>query len=82
MKEHYQQLAVAHERMVREAEEAATAASGTGFLGRYFKRRERVQSRIWKSIVVDISITPPSFKPVSLPLSRSPLSKTPKHVFF
>merc|ERR1711865_1350790 len=32
LKEHYQQLAVAHERMVREAEEAATAASGTGFL--------------------------------------------------
>ena len=27
-------------------------------------------------------ITFPSFKPVSLSLSRSPLSKTPKQVFF
>ena len=34
------------------------------------------------STVVDISIPPPSFKPVSLYLSRSPLSKTPKQVFF
>ena len=34
------------------------------------------------STVVDISITPPYFKPVSLSLSRSPLSKTPKQVFF
>ena len=42
--------------------------------GRYFSRRVMD--------VVDISITPPSFKPVSLSLFRSPLSKTPKHVFF
>ena len=35
-----------------------------------------------ESTVVDISMTPPSFKPVSLFLSRSPLSKTPKQVFF
>ena len=34
------------------------------------------------STVVDISIPPPSFKPVSLSLLRSPLSKTPKHVIF
>ena len=38
-------------------------------------------AREW-STVVDISIPPPSFKPVSLSLSRSPLSKTPKQVFF
>ena len=38
-------------------------------------------AREWSN-VVDISIPPPSFKPVSLPLSRSPLSKTPKQVFF
>ena len=38
-------------------------------------------AREW-STVVDISMTPPSFKPVSLTLSRSPLSKTHKEVFF
>jgi hypothetical protein len=38
-------------------------------LGRYSKRRERVMG------VVDISIPPPSFKPVSLSLSRSLLFK-------
>ena len=38
-------------------------------------------AREW-STVVDISISPPSFKPVSLYLSRSPLSKTPTQVFF
>jgi len=38
-------------------------------------------AREW-STVVSISIHPPSFKPVSLSLSRSPLSKTPKQVFF
>ena len=35
-----------------------------------------------ESTVVDISIPPPYFKPVSLYLSRSLLSKTPKQVFF
>ena len=34
------------------------------------------------STVVDISKTPPSFKLVSLSSPRSPLSKTPKQVFF
>ena len=38
-------------------------------------------AREW-STVVDISIKPPSFKPVSLSSPRSPLSKTPKHVNF
>ena len=38
-------------------------------------------AREW-STVVDISIPPPSFKHVSSFLSRSPLSKTPKQVFF
>ena len=37
--------------------------------------------RVYGSTVVDISIPPPSFKPIALPLSRSPLSKTPKQVF-
>jgi hypothetical protein len=35
-----------------------------------------------ESTVVDISIPPLSFKPVSLVLPRSSLSKTPKQVFF
>ena len=38
-------------------------------------------AREW-STVVDISITPPSFELVSLSSPRSPLSKTPKQVFF
>ena len=38
-------------------------------------------AREW-STVVSISISPPSFKPLSLYLSCSPLSKTPKQVFF
>ena len=38
-------------------------------------------AREW-STVVDISIPPPSFKPVSWSLSRSPQSKIPKQVFF
>ena len=38
-------------------------------------------AREW-STVVDISITPPSFKPISLFLSRYSVSKTPKQVFF
>ena len=38
-------------------------------------------AREW-STVVDISTKPPSFKPVSLSSPRSPLSKTPKQVFF
>ena len=38
-------------------------------------------AREW-STVVDISIKPPSFKPVSLSSPRSPLSKTPKQVIF
>ena len=38
-------------------------------------------AREW-STVVSISMNPPSSKPVSLTLSRSPLSKTPKQVFF
>ena len=39
-------------------------------LGKYFKRRERASRN--GSTVADISIPPPSFKPVSLYLSRSP----------
>ena len=48
--------------------------------GEYFKRRERASRN--GSTVVDICIPPPSFKPVLLSLSRSPLFKTPKQVFF
>jgi len=38
--------------------------------------------RVYGSTVVDISITPPSFKPVSLYFLRFLLSKIPKQVFF
>ena len=38
-------------------------------------------AREW-STVVEISMTPPSFKLVPLSSPRSPLSKTPKHVIF
>ena len=38
--------------------------------------------RVYGSTVVDISIPPPSFKPIALFFSRSPLSKTSKQVFF
>ena len=40
--------------------------------GKVFKRRERAIAYM-ESTVVDISIKPPSFKPVALFLSRSPL---------
>ena len=43
--------------------------------GKNQKAKESVHLE-W-STVVDISIPPPSFKPVSLSLSRSPNSKTP-----
>ena len=48
--------------------------------GKYTKRRS--VHRVMESTIVDISIPPPSFKPVSLSLSQSSLSKTPKQVFF
>ena len=44
-------------------------------------QQRRSEHREW-STVVDISIPLPSFKPVSLFLARSPLSKIPKQVFF
>ena len=43
--------------------------------------KRRSEHREW-STVVKIFIPPPSFKPVSLSLSRSPLSEIPKQVFF
>jgi len=46
--------------------------------GKYSSERA---AREW-STVVDISIKPSSFKLVSLSSPRSPLSKTPKQVFF
>jgi hypothetical protein len=46
----------------------------------YSSERERASRN--GSTVVDISIPPLSFRPVSLILPRSPLSKTPKQVFF
>ena len=50
--------------------------------GEYFKRK-RACITYMESTVVDISIPPPSFKPVSLSLSRiSFYSKTPKQVIF
>ena len=45
--------------------------SNTNDEGKYFKRRS--EHRVYGSTVVDISIHPPSFKPASLSLSRSPL---------
>ena len=48
--------------------------------GKYLS--EESEHRVYGSTVVDISMTPPCFKPVSLSLSRSPLSITPKQVFF
>ena len=49
--------------------------------GKYLSEEKRMQSRNG-STVVDISISPSSFKLVSLSSPRSPLSKTPKHVIF
>ena len=46
------------------------------------QKRKRAIIAYMESTVVDISIPPPSFKPVALPLPRSPLFKTPKQVFF
>ena len=48
------------------------------FKGKYLSEGA---AREW-STVVNISITPPSFKPVSLPLPRSPLSKTTQTSLF
>ena len=48
--------------------------------GKYLS--EESVHRVYGSTVVEISIPLPSFKPVSLYLSRYPLSKTPKQVFF
>ena len=47
------------------------AAASIVVTGKYFKRRERASRN--GSTVVDISIHPPSFKPATLYLSRSPL---------
>ena len=49
-------------------------------VSKYKSERERASRN--GSTVVLISIPPPFFKPVSLFLSRSPLSKTPMHVIF
>ena len=48
--------------------------------GKYSKRREHASRN--GSTVVDIHISPPSFKRVALYFLRYPLSKTPKQVFF
>ena len=47
--------------------------------GKYFKRRERASRN--GSTVVDFFITPPSFKLISLSLSRFPLSNTQTSIF-
>ena len=59
-------------------ESALSNKYGEFISGKYASERA---AREW-STVVDISIIPPSFKPVPLSFSRSPLSKTPKQVFF
>ena len=64
----------------QEQKDVAEEGWVTG-LGKYSKRRERASRN--GSTVVDISIPPPSFKPVSLSLLRiSSISKTPKQVVF
>ena len=50
--------------------------------GKYFKAKRASAIAYMESTVVHISIPPPSFKPVSVSSPRSPLSKTPKQVFF
>ena len=60
--------------------EGLAEAAGANLRGKHSKRRS--VHRVMESTVVDISMTPPFFLPVSLSLSRSPLSKTPKQVFF
>ena len=51
-----------------------------GHAGEYSSEGERASRN--GSTVDDIFIPPPSFKPVAMSLSQSPLSKTPKQVFF
>ena len=52
-------------------------------LEQWSEERTVFKGEYMESTVVDISIPPPSFKPVSLPLSRiSSLLKLPKQVFF
>jgi len=65
---------------VSEIKKEATSLRLKFKKGKYSKRRS--VHRVYGSNVVDISIPPPSFKPVALFLSRSPVSKTPKQVFF
>ena len=55
------------------------AVYGIGVSGKYSSEGASIANG---STVVDISTTPITFKPVSLSLSRSPLSKIPKQVFF
>ena len=69
----------------REIETLEVANSKMRSKVEQFKNQGKYSSegaaREW-STVVDISITPLSFKLVPLSLPRSPLSKTPKHVIF
>ena len=69
----------------REIETLEVANSKMRSKVEQFKNQGKYSSegaaREW-STVVDISITPLSFKLVPLSLPRSPLSKTPKQVFF
>jgi hypothetical protein len=76
------------ELTVTKHEQVRLLGFGDGFYhcrnakGKYFKRK-RASIAYMESTVVDISITPPSFKPVSLSLSRiSSILKQPKQVFF
>ena len=68
-KEEKRQLELKRQQKLKEEAEAK---------GKYLSEGA---AREW-STVVDIFPPPPSFKPVSLSLPRSPLSKTPKHVNF
>ena len=89
--EEYDRLAQARNRKTYDAASFCVEGprrrlkSGPGWEGPAAYRNGEYSSeraeREW-STVVDISIPPPSLEPVSLSLSRSPLSKTPKQIFF
>ena len=47
-----------------------------------YKKANGVHTRIWKALVVDILISPPSIQPVSLYLSRSSQFQNTQTSFF
>ena len=78
---HQQQLQQQQQRQQRQRQQYQSSSPQYDLPSSPGKYLSEGAAREW-STVVDISMTPPSFNPVSLSLSRSPLSKTPKQVFF